>query len=75
MIKYDTIARYVGSSDISNKEYNKNVKFFIEKISNDGHTLISCNTIAYGHDMGRLRTEIIYRENQTRTVIVEKASS
>jgi hypothetical protein len=75
MIKYHTISKYIGTTTNNLEAYNKEVKEFIENISIEGHTFVSCVTISHGQDMNRLRTEIIYRENQTRKVIVEKASS
>jgi hypothetical protein len=69
MIKYQTIATYCpgGCND-----HDFKVKSFIEGISEKGYTFISVNSIAYGEHRNRIRTEIIYRENQTRKVIVEK---
>ena len=75
MIKYHTISEYIGTSSDALTSFDKKVKTFVENISIEGHTLISCNTIAHGQYLNRMRAEIIYRENQTRKVIVEKSSS
>ncbi len=72
MIKYKAISNYVGESTHTLTSHNREVGDFIEKINLNGHTFISCNTIAHGANMGILRTEIVYRENITREVIFEK---
>lgn len=70
MIKCEIFSEYIGDVNA----YNEKVKTFVNNISIQGHTFISINTIAYGQNLNRLRTEIIYRENQTRKVIFEKTS-
>jgi hypothetical protein len=56
-------------------EHDDSVRKFLNELSEVGHTLIRTNTAVYGVSSGylnRLRTEIVYRENPTRKVIVEK---
>lgn len=51
------------------------VSDFLDELEKNGHTFISLNTIAFSKHSGYIdtfRTEIIYQENQTRTVISEK---
>lgn len=79
MIKYKVISKYVGQPSSAGetyecREYNKKIASFLEIINAEGHTFISLNTITMGSGIF-LRTEIVYRENQTRMVIVEKTSS
>ncbi len=74
MIKCEIITDFVGTQKSLAEDFNKRVKEFIENISIEGHTFISVNTIAYGTDFNRLRTEIIYNENLTRKVLFEKSS-
>ena len=75
MIKCEIICSSNTSYGNALNEYNDKIKKFIEKLSIDGHTFISSNTIAFGHEMRYFRNEIIYRENITREVIFEKISS
>jgi hypothetical protein len=64
-------------SNQSGKIYHdRSVSEFLETLETDGHTFLNMNTIVYGTSkeyMDEFRTEIIYIENQTRQVIVEKA--
>jgi hypothetical protein len=75
MIKCEIICSSNTSYGNELDEYNEKVKYFIEKLSIDGHTFISSNTVTFGHEMRYFRNEIIYRENPTREVIFEKTSS
>jgi hypothetical protein len=75
MIKYKTFSKYTSDSTDAIESYNKEIKDFITEIDMQGHTFISINTIAHGSNLNRLRTEIIYRDNETRKVIMEKTSS
>ena len=62
--------RFCADRDGHDKEINN----FIESISNNGHTFVSMNSVAYGRfaQSNRIRTIIVYIENQTRQVIFEK---
>lgn len=56
-------------------KYDKDIQYFIEQISEEGHTFVSINQVAYGRLKGlnnRIRTIIVYFENLTRKVIIEK---
>lgn len=56
-------------------EYDKKIQSFIDKICSDGHMFISINTTSLGmaHKSGEnLRTQVTYKENYTRKVILEK---
>jgi hypothetical protein len=55
--------------------HDDNVKTFITELCESGHTFINTNTVVYGSHQGlmnRFRTEITYKENPTRKVLVEK---
>ena len=56
------------------ERHDKEINGFIEQLSNEGHTFINMNSVAYGRydACNRIRTIVIYIENQTRKVIVEK---
>ena len=56
-------------------EHDKEINEFIAQLSNDGHTFIGMNSVAYGRfqQSNRIRTIIVYIENSTRQVIVEKS--
>ncbi len=75
MIKYKYFSSYIGNSSVAEERYNKAIQSFVESISIEGHVFISVNTISHGKDTNNLRTEIVYRETITRTVILEKTSS
>ena len=52
------------------------VKQWLSWLNSEGHTFISMSTITFMESgLSYLRTEIVYRENITRKVIVEKKSS
>jgi hypothetical protein len=71
MAKYKTF--YANESE--GKLLDEAVSEFLEKLEEEGHTLIRVNTITYGESQGYMdcfRTEIVYRENHTREVITEK---
>lgn len=53
-------------------EYDKLLQKFVDKLCDDGHIFISINTIPLGGSDRNLRTEITYKENHTRNVLVEK---
>jgi hypothetical protein len=68
----------INTATDSNK-HNKEIKDWLDFVNNENHTFINMSTITYNHypTSGHcyVRTEIVYRENQTRKVIVEKSSS
>ena len=58
-------------------EHNREISEFIEQLGKDGNTFINMNSVGYGRfeSVDRIRTIIIYIENQTRKVLVEKIKS
>lgn len=74
MIKFEAIISDTGGSKNMTGYHYSRVKNFIENLSIDGHTFISCNSISSGNNNYIISTEIIYRENQTRIVLTEKNS-
>lgn len=68
--KGETIDEFLKDSNAHDKEINK----FIENLSLHGNTFINMNSVAYGRfeETNRIRTIIIYLENPTRIVLVEK---
>lgn len=74
MAKYKT---FYGHYD-DYKNYDSAINDFLINLENNGDTLISMNTITYGTSngyMNRFRTEIIYQENPSRTVLTEKSNA
>lgn len=71
MIRYKT---FIGHRDY-NEESDKKISDFLETISIEGHTFISLNTVTSGQYHNNFRTEIVYRENITRKVLIEKESN
>ena len=68
------IKTFYGKEDYCIK-FDLEVSQFLDELETNGHTLISLNTIAfskYSGYMDSFRTEIVYKENQTRTVLSEK---
>lgn len=61
---------------VSNRQkHDEQISQFFEFLENNGHTLIDIKSFSFGISAGNsdnLRTEIYYRENHTRKVIVEK---
>ena len=54
--------------------HDEEIHSAIEHISEEGHAFISMNTTNFIlKETIFLRTEIVYRENQTRKVLVEKS--
>lgn len=71
MLKYNTFY----NNESNRRRHDESIEKFLEVLSNDGHTLISINTISFGeykNVVDIFRTEIVYRENCTRKVIMEK---
>ena len=71
MIKHKAFYTHIDVRD----KHDADIQNFLDDISKEGHTFISINTIAYGKysdTLNNLRTEIAYKENQTRKVIIEK---
>lgn len=56
--------------------HEKEISNFIENLSKEGHTFVSIDSVSYGRfePNNRIRTIIVYIENPTRKVIVEKKS-
>jgi hypothetical protein len=56
------------------ERHDVEINKFIEVISEEGHTFITLSQVGYGRyePCNRLRTIIVYNENQKRKVIVEK---
>jgi hypothetical protein len=71
---------YEGHVDLHEKfekhkdAHDKEISDFIELLSNEGHTFVNMNSVAYGRfePTNRVRTIIIYIENPTRKVCFEK---
>lgn len=56
-------------------QLDEDVRKFLNELEENGHTFLSMNTISYGERTGyvdHFRTEIVYQENHTRKVLVEK---
>lgn len=71
MLKHKTFYGH----ELRTREHDDGIQKFLDTLSENGHTFISINTISYGTDKGytdKFRTEIAYRENPTRKVILEK---
>jgi len=71
MIKRKLFKGSVGGEEV----FDKLIDDFFKEIADNEYTIIHYNTIACGYSKGyidKLRTEIIYRENTVRRVIVEK---
>lgn len=71
MVKYEVITGYVGK-DNGLAKFDKQVKDFINELSYEGHAILSVNSISCGSSNSYIRTEILYREIETRKVITEK---
>ena len=59
-------------------ELDSKVEHFLDELETNGHTFISMNAISYGKNQNYIdefRTEIIYIQNPTRKVIVEKTGA
>lgn len=69
MIKCKIITNQNWESNL--REHNKEIELFLQQISISESTFISLNTISIS-ERGLIRTEIVYRENPSRKVIVEK---
>ena len=51
------------------------IEKFLHELEINGHTFLHMNTISFGGNksyIDEFRTEIIYQENNTRKVIIEK---
>lgn len=78
MVKLEILTSYSSgrtSEEARLIEFDRNVKSFINALSEKGHAIISVRTQTLGSGHNFLRTEVLYREAITREVIVEKASS
>jgi hypothetical protein len=58
----------------SRSAHDKEIDEFIQQLSINGHTFVNMNSVAYGRfePANRIRTIIVYIENPTRKVLVEK---
>jgi hypothetical protein len=72
MVNYKTFYLFDFKSDSDLVSHDDKIKSFIKEISEDGHTFLNVNTTSLGGVNRSLRTEITYKENHTRKVIVEK---
>lgn len=71
MAKLKTFHNDARNSRFHDEEINK----FLQFLEDNAHVLIDVKTIPYGTSkeyIDTFRTEIYYRENHTRKVIVEK---
>jgi len=71
MAKYKT---FYGSEN-ERDEHDECIAKFLDKLEEEGHTLIRVNTVIFGEykeNMDCFRTEITYTENHTRKTITEK---
>lgn len=71
-IKIETLYLLNFKSESELKQFDKKIQEKLNSLCEDGHLFISINTIPLGGTDRNLRTEITYKENQTRKVIVEK---
>lgn len=71
-IKIETLYLLDFSSESELKNFDKKIQEKLNKLCEEGHLFISMNTISLGGTNRNLRNEIIYKENETRKVIVEK---
>lgn len=74
MIKYKVFYARVEDG----VKHDDSVRTFIDELCESGHTFINVSTIIYGISEGylnRMRTEVVYRENITREVLVEKTEN
>jgi len=59
---------------LARDKHDKEITDFVESLSKEGHTFINMNSVGYGRydPANRIRTIIVYFENLTRKVLVEK---
>jgi len=63
--------RKVFQANVYNRlDYDESINKILKEITEEGHTLVSYATMMIGSE--RMQTEVIYRENFARKVIVEK---
>lgn len=78
MLKTKIFDFFASSSDVEfiqeRRNHNLEISSFVENISKDGNTFVSIDSVGYGRNevTNRIRTIIVYIENPTRTVLVEK---
>jgi hypothetical protein len=77
MIKIKTIVTagtYIGSSRYSAEHsiHDTRIDEFLKSLEENNNIYISHRTITTNSDNSTLRTEIVYKEDETRKVLVEK---
>jgi len=70
-------ANHTINFELDRSKHDKEISDFIEFLSNEGHTFVNMNSVAYGRfePTNRVRTIIIYIENPTRKVCFEKINN
>ncbi len=71
-IKIETLYLLDFKSEGELKDFDKKIQKKLDDLCEDGHSFISISTVSLGGANRNLRTEIAYKENQSRKVIVEK---
>jgi len=71
-IKIETLYLLDFKSEGELNQFDKKIQQKLNDLCEDGHSFISINTVSLGGANRNLRTEIAYKENQTRKVIIEK---
>lgn len=71
-IKIETLYLLDFKSEGELNQFDKKIQQKLNDLCEDGHSFISINTVSLGGTNRNLRTEIAYKENQTRKVIIEK---
>ncbi len=71
MLKHIKITSHSSQEQIDSEAISSALAF----ISLEGHAFISMNTTVFGSNNDNFRTDIIYRENQTRKVLFEKSDN
>jgi hypothetical protein len=67
----------IRNFEMERDEHEKQISYFIEYLADEGHTFLNMNSVAYGRfeETNRVRTIIVYIENPTRKVLVEKTKN
>ena len=71
-IKIETLYLLNFKSEGELKQFDKKIQKKLDDLYEEGHLFVSISTASLGGSDRNLRTEIAYKENQTRKVIVEK---
>lgn len=64
---FDTFAKETN-------EFDGEIQKFITSIEEEGHTFLSMGSVSYGRgsSTNRIKTEVVYRDNEKRKVMTEK---